>query len=65
MRRFHEVEGLQERSGGWAIGHPVFAMLEDAARLKNFLVGWLLVLGLKEGLVEWATVNVKSWVILK
>jgi hypothetical protein len=27
-------------------------------------VGWLLVLGLKEGLVECATVCVKSWVIL-
>ena len=57
MRRFHEVEGLQERSA-------VFTVLEDAARLKNFLVGWLLVLGLKEGLVECATVCVKSWVIL-
>ena len=34
------------------------------ARLKNFLVGWLLVLGLKEGLVECATVCLKSWVIL-
>ena len=34
------------------------------ARLKNFLVGWLLVLGLKEGLVECATVCVKSEVIL-
>ena len=33
-------------------------------RLKTFLVGWLLVLGLKEGLVECATVCVKSWVIL-
>ena len=35
------------------------------AILKNFLVGWGLVLGLKEGLVECATVCVKSWVILK
>ena len=34
------------------------------ARLKNFLRGWLLVLGLKEGLVERATVCVKSEVIL-
>ena len=34
------------------------------ARLKNFLRGWLLVLGLKEGLVECATVCVKSEVIL-
>ena len=33
-------------------------------RLKNFLRGWLLVLGLKEGLVECATVCVKSVVIL-
>ena len=33
-------------------------------RLKNFWVGWLLFLGLKEGLVECATVCVKSWVIL-
>ena len=30
------------------------------ARLKNFLRGWLLVLSLKEGLVECATVCVKS-----
>ena len=35
-----------------------------SARLKNFLVGWLLVLGLKKGLVECATVCVKSEVIL-
>ena len=34
-------------------------------RLKYFLVGWLLVLGLKEGLVEYATVCAKSWLILK
>ena len=34
------------------------------ARLKNFLNGWLLVLGLKESLVECATVCVKSEVIL-
>ena len=34
------------------------------ARLKNFLMGWLLVLGLKEGLVECATVCVKSEVTL-
>ena len=34
------------------------------ARLKNFLRGWLLVLSLKEGLVECATVCVKSEVIL-
>ena len=34
------------------------------ARLKNFLRGWLLILGLKEGLVECATVCIKSEVIL-
>ena len=34
------------------------------ARLKNFLMGWLLVSGLKEGLVECATVCVKIVVIL-
>ena len=34
------------------------------ARLKNFSRGWLLVLSLKEGLVECATVCVKSEVIL-
>ena len=39
-----------------------FAQL--SARLKNFLRGWLLVLGLKEGLVECATVCIKSVVIL-
>ena len=40
-----------------------FAQL--SARLKNFLRGWLLVLGIKEGLVEFATVCVKSVFILK
>ena len=35
------------------------------ARPKYFLRGWLLVLSLKEGLVECATVCVKSEVILK
>jgi hypothetical protein len=39
-----------------------FAQL--SARLKNFLRGWLLDLGLKEGFVECATVCVKSVVIL-
>jgi hypothetical protein len=39
-----------------------FAQLSE--RLKNFLRGWLLVLGLKESLVECATVCVKSVVIL-
>ena len=34
------------------------------ARLKNFLRGWLLVLGLKEYLVECATLCIKSEVIL-
>ena len=34
------------------------------ARLKNFLMGWLLVLGLKACLVECATLCVKSEVIL-
>ena len=33
-------------------------------RLKNFLRGWLLVISLKKGLVEWATVCIKSEVIL-
>ena len=35
------------------------------ARLKNILRGWLLVLGLKECLVEYATLYVKSEVILR
>ena len=35
-----------------------------SARLKNFLRGWLLVLDLKEGLVECATGCVKSVVML-
>ena len=39
-----------------------FAQL--SARLKNFLGRWLLVLGIKEGLVKCATVCVKSVVIL-
>ena len=44
--------------------HILTTFTQVTARLKNFLVGWLLVLGLKEGLVECATVCVKSWVIL-
>ena len=36
-----------------------------SARLKNFSRGWLLVLSIKEGLVECATVCVKSVVILQ
>ena len=38
-----------------------FAQLSE--RLKLFLRGWLLFLGLKEGRVEYAKVCVKSWVI--
>ena len=34
------------------------------ARLTNFLIDWLLVFGLEEGLVECATLCIKSWVIL-
>ena len=34
------------------------------ARLKNFLRGWLLISGLKEGMVECGTVFIKSEVIL-
>ena len=34
-------------------------------RINNFFVGWLLFWGLKEGLVECATVCVNSWVILE
>ena len=34
------------------------------ARVKNFLTGWMLVLGLKEGLVKCAALCVKSEVIL-
>ena len=41
-----------------------FAQLSARQGLKNFLRGWLLVLDLKEGLVECATVCVKSMVIL-
>ena len=37
---------------------------QATARLENFLMGWLLVLGLKESLVECATVCVKSEIIL-
>ena len=38
--------------------------LQVCCNLKNFLRGWLLVLGLKEGLVKCATVCVKSGVML-
>ena len=36
----------------------------NCTQVKNFLRGWLLVSGLEEGLVECATLFVKSWVIL-
>ena len=39
--------------------------IQLAARLYNFLRDWFLVLGLKEDLVEYAIVYVKSEVILK
>ena len=44
--------------------HILTIFTQVTTRLKNFLMGWLLVLGLKEGLVECATVCVKSEVIL-
>ena len=37
--------------------HILMTFTQVTPRLKNFLVGWLLVLGLKEGLVECATVS--------
>ena len=45
--------------------HILTTFTQVTARLENFLLGWLSVLGIKEGLVECATVWVKSWVILK
>ena len=36
--------------------HILKTFTQVISRLKNFLVGWLLILGLKEGLVECATV---------
>ena len=38
--------------------HLLATFTQVTPRLKNFLVGWLLVLGLKEGLVECVTVCV-------
>ena len=46
------------------IVHNLTTFTQVTPRLKNFLVGWLLVLGLKEGLVECAKVCFKSWVLL-
>ena len=40
------------------------SQIKYCAKALKVLVGWLLVLGLKEGLVECATVCVKSWVTL-
>ena len=37
---------------------------QPSARLKNFLGGWLLVLGINESLVECATMCIKSVVLL-
>jgi hypothetical protein len=36
--------------------HILTTFTHVTARLKNFLMNWLLILGLKEGLVEYATV---------
>ena len=44
--------------------HILMTYTQVTARLENFVAGWLLVLGLKEGQVECATVCVKSEVIL-
>ena len=41
---------------------PIFTQVTP--RLKNFLVDWLLPLGLKEGQVKCATVCITSWVVL-
>ena len=41
------------------------AFAQLSARLEKFLRGWLLVLGIKKGLVECAAVCVKSVVLLK
>ena len=38
--------------------------IQLTARLKNFLRGWLLALGIKEGMVECATLCVRSEVML-
>ena len=44
--------------------HFLTTFTQLTARPKNFLMDWLLVLGLEEGLVECATLCLKSWVIL-
>ena len=44
--------------------HILTTFTQVTSRLKNFLMGWLLVLGLKEGLVECATLCIKSEVML-
>ena len=45
--------------------HILTTFTQLTTRLKNFLMDWWLILGLKEGLVEFATVCVKTWVILR
>ena len=45
--------------------HILTTFTQVTARLKSFLLGRLLVLGLREGLIECATVYIKSEVILK
>ena len=49
---------------GFQIEGKTDVWISQVRRVKNFLMGWLLVLGLKESLVECETVCVKSEVIL-
>ena len=44
--------------------HFLTTFTQLTTRRNFFLMGWLLVLGLEEGLVECATLCIKSWVIL-
>ena len=61
IRKFRIIFDIKILTLKVRILHILTTFTQVTARFKNFLMRWL---GLKEGLVEYATVCVKSWVIL-
>ena len=64
MKKNLEKLGHRKLTLKVSILHILTTFTQVTVRLKNFLVGCLLVLGLKECLVECATLCVKSEVML-
>ena len=62
FRKFWILFGIKKLTLKVSILDILVTFTQVTVRLENFLVDWLLVLNLKEGLVECATVCVQSWV---